>query len=405
MARLEFEDIKFSQEKSKPGVVVVTFMRLFETQIGIAPLLKIGDFAVGNGALEFPGVSDAAAQHKFMLLLNNAFSTLKNKLTGRKTVYVHRNSGIPLIGSIYFGMVDRGTNILEIKPITGCNISCVFCSVNEGAERKCVDFVVEDDYLAQEVKRVVEFKQQDGGKKIDIFINTHGEPLLYAPMARLVKSLRAMKEVGTISIITNGTLLTKPLLDSLIEAGLNQLNISINAFDREKANELAGTKSYDIEHVKDIARYASKKLKLVIAPVWIKGMNDEEMPKLIAFAKEAGADIGIQNYLVHKMGRKIAKELPREEFYAQLEEWEKVTGAKLKADSHTLFATKPLEKPFRKGDTVKAELVCPGRMKDEMLAAAKGRVISIIGCSKERGTVKAHIVKDKDNIFIAEEVK
>jgi uncharacterized protein len=405
MAVLSFEDIRFSQDRSKPGVVIVTFMRLFETQIEIASLLKIGDFAVGNGVLEFPGIDDAAAQHKFMLLLNNAFSSLTNRLTGRKTVYVHRNSGIPLIGSIYFGIVDRGTNMLEVKPITGCNIGCVFCSVDESATRKCADFVVEDSYLVQEVKKAIDHKQEGREVKIDIFINTHGEPLLYANMAGLIRGLRAISQVRTISIITNGTLLTRPLLDSLTGAGLNQLNLSVNAMDGKKAKELAGTAGYDLEHVLDIARYAAKRLKLVIAPVWIKGINDEEIPKLIAFAREIGAELGIQNYMVHKMGRKIAKELPWDAFYAQLDEWEKATGAKLKADSHTLYNTKQLDKPFRKGDTVKAELVCPGRMKDEMLAAAKGRVISVIGCTKRRGTVKAHIIKDKDSIFIAEEVK
>jgi hypothetical protein len=250
---------------------------------------------------------------------------------------------------------------------------------------------------------VIEAKQET--RKIDIFINTHGEPLLYAPMERLVKGLRAIEGVGAISIITNGTLLSRKLVDDLTTAGLSQLNISINAMDEAKAKELAGSQGYSLAHVLEMVKYASRKLKIVIAPVWIKGVNDKEIPDIIAFAKGIGADIGIQNYMVHKMGKKVAKELPWEAFYAQLEEWEKATGAKLKADSHTLYNTKPLDKPFRKGDTVKADIVCPGRMKDEMLAAAKGRVISIIGCTKERGSVKAHIIKDKDNIFVAEEVR
>jgi uncharacterized Fe-S cluster-containing radical SAM superfamily enzyme len=114
--------------------------------------------------------------------------------------------------------------------------------------------------------------------------------------------------------------------------------------------------------------------------------------------------MGIQNYMVHRLGRKIAKQVEWEEFYRQLEIWEKYSGAKLKTTGHTLYATRQLEKPFKKGDVVKAEIACPGRMGKEMLAVAKGRVISVIGCQEGKGSVKVRIVRDKDNIFVGEEV-
>jgi uncharacterized Fe-S cluster-containing radical SAM superfamily enzyme len=398
MALLEFRDIAFCDDKD---TVRLVFLRIFETHIDKADLSRIASFKLGEHHIDFKGITEKEANNKFMLLLAKSFDGLKSKLTGHRAVYIHRNSGIPLIGTLYSGIVDRGTNMIEVKPITGCNINCVFCSVDEGASsRKLVDFVVETDYLVDELRRLVEFK----GEKVDVFINTHGEPLLYSNMIDLVKGIRSIDLVRTISIITNGTLLTKSLADELIGVGLDQLNISINAFHKDKAKGLAGTPGYDIEQVLDIARYVSKKIRLIIAPVWIKGLNDDEIPLLIGFAKEIGATVGIQNYMLHRMGRKVAKELEWEKFYAKLDVWEKETGVKLKADYHTLYKTKPLDKPFRKGDVVKAELVCPGRMKGEMLAAAKGRAISIINCSKEKGSAKLKILKDKDNIFVAEEV-
>ena len=72
--------------------------------------------------------------------------------------------------------------------------------------------------------------------------------------------------------------------------------------------------------------------------------------------------------------------LPWEKFYEQLKDWETLTGTKLKRTDHTLSKTKELEKPFRKGDVVRAEVVCPGRLKKEVIAAAQGRCISIIEC-------------------------
>jgi uncharacterized protein len=413
MARLEFKDIRFAEQEGRLRLV---FLRIFETYIDRAELERLGSFSVSGHSLDFPDVAEQRLNNKFMPLLDKAFHGLRSVLTGHDAVYVHRNSGIPLFGTLYFGIVDRGTNIIEVKPITGCNIDCRFCSVDEGrSSRKIADFVVEDEYLADEVRKLAEYKQggktgrsTDGGAeevKLDVFINTHGEPLLYANIVSLVRLLREIGHVRIISIITNGTLLTKKLADELIGAGMDQLNLSLNAIDDAKAKELAGTQGYDVAHVLDIARYVAGRIKLIVAPVWIKGVNDEEIPKLISFAKEIGADIGIQNYLVHRKGRKIAKQVEWEAFYAQLEEWENATGMDLKAKEHTLGNTRALEKPFRKGDVVNAELASHGRMKNEMLAAAQGRVISLVHCEKQRGTVKVHILRDKDNVFVGEVVR
>ncbi|MBU2561424.1 MAG: radical SAM protein [Nanoarchaeota archaeon] len=404
MARLEFQDILFSQEKDSVRLI---FLRIFESHIDNASLERLGRFAVKDHHIGFPDLSEKAAQNKFMPLLDRAFRELKSTLTGNPAVYIHQNSGIPLIGTLYFGIVDRGTNILEVKPVTGCNIDCPFCSVDAGrSSGRLVDFVVEDSYLVSETRKVVDYKQEVGEGaevKIDVFVNTHGEPLLYADIVDLVKGIRAIKHVSTISIITNGTLLTKMLVDDLISAGLTQLNVSLNAIDPAKAKELAGSEGHDVNNVIDMCCYVADKLKLVIAPVWIKGVNDDDIPKLISFAKGIGAEVGIQNYLVHKKGRKMSKQVGWEDFYAQLEEWERQTGMDLKAKEHTLFKTRPLEKPFRKGDTVKAEIVCPGRIKDEMLAVAGGRAISVVKCFKKKGMVKLKILRDKDNVFVGEE--
>ena len=36
---------------------------------------------------------------------------------------------IPLIGHIAFGIIDRGTNLLQIRATSFCALSCIFCSV------------------------------------------------------------------------------------------------------------------------------------------------------------------------------------------------------------------------------------------------------------------------------------
>ena len=64
----------------------------------------------------------------------------------------------------------------------------------------------------------------------------------------------------TITLITNGTLLTEKFIDELAAAGLTMLNISLNAIDPKIAKLMEGHGSYDVEKVKKMAAYAAKTL-------------------------------------------------------------------------------------------------------------------------------------------------
>jgi len=82
----------------------------------------------------------------------------------------------------------------------------------KGWIKKKVDFVVDKDYLVSEVEQLVRYKKE---KDLNIWINPHGEPTLYSKLPQLCDDLLYIKEVSTVSIITNGTLLIKPLVDAL----------------------------------------------------------------------------------------------------------------------------------------------------------------------------------------------
>ncbi|PIN86171.1 hypothetical protein COV19_06145 [Candidatus Woesearchaeota archaeon CG10_big_fil_rev_8_21_14_0_10_44_13] len=403
-AKLDFDTLEFEDKGDSAAVVAVRLMRLFEFMIDKKDLEKIGKFHVQKNSISFEGVTEEDADRKFNSLIAKNMPHLRNRLTGRKTVYVHQNSGIPLIGTLYFGIVDKGSDMIEIKPITGCNIDCVFCSVGEGLHsKKEADYVVEDDYIIAELKKLLDFKRHDGMK---IFINPHGEPLLYSNIIPLVEKISAFGYVDTISIITNGTMLTEKLIDELEGAGLTQMNLSLNSPDPEKSKALSGLNSYDISRIKGMAEYAckNKKLKVVIAPVWIKGLNDDDIEELIKFAKSIGAGIGIQKFIAHKGGKKPSKEIEWDEFYGKIDEFEKKYGLKLRY-CEKIEKTKELPMPFRKDETVKAAVVCEGRRKNERIAAAEQRSILVYGCMKNNGSeIRVKMKAAKHNIFTAEEI-
>lgn len=404
MAELVFKDLSFEKDKDK---IRVNFLRLFYAYLEESSLKKIAPFEINKNSIVFKNVSENSARKKFEFLLFNSFKNLKNKLNNKTTIYIHQSSGIPLIGTNYFGLIDRGTNIIEVKPITSCNISCVFCSVDEGPySRRKVDFVVEKDYLVSEFKKIVEFK---GSNNIDAHINAQGEPTLYADMAELVRGIMSIEGVKRSSIDTNGTLLSKQIVDELAEAGLTRINLSLNALDPEKAQKLAGY-PYNLSKVLEIARYIPTKMDLIIAPVWMPGYNDEELVKLAKFAEEIGAGkncppIGIQNLLNYRFGRNPVEAMPMEDFYKKMRELEQKHDIKLIFDKAAFEVEDlpELPKPFKKGQIVNAEIVLPGRIGNEKLAVAKERLISIPNCYKEIGTnARLRIKRTKHNIFLGE---
>ena len=399
MAELSFKTLSFKQEDNKTRI---NFLKIFYFYLDNNLLDKIGKFKAKGSSIIFEGIAEKRAERRFNSLLAKGFRDLKNTISGKRTIYVHKNSGIPLIGSNSFGLIDRNTSIIDIRPITSCNLNCIFCSIDSGISSKNqVDFIVEKDYLVEELKKLVDFKECD----VEVHLGTQGEPLLYAEIVELIKDISSIEKVKTISMDTNGTLLTEELVDKLAEAGLTRINLSLNAMDKNLARKLAGC-DYNVEKIKKIASYAAKKIELAIAPVLVPGFNDDEIKKLIEFAKKlksnrSGYFIGIQNFLNYRFGRNPCKQLSWDKFYLMMKDLEKKTNTKLilGPEDFSIQKTKKLPKPFKKGQIIKAEIVCSGRLKNEMLAVASNRVISIPTCFK-KGIVKIRITRTKHNIFM-----
>lgn len=402
MTVLKFRNLEFRDAKDS---IEALLLKNYSFSMKKSGLEKIGHFIVKKNSVEFKGISREKAEKKFSFLVSNSIKNLKNRFTGRKAVYIHKNSGIPLIGTLYFGIIDKGSGMLEIKPLTGCNLDCVFCSVGEGiSSKREADYAVEDDYIAEELEKLLDFKRRmQKNLNMKVFINPHGEPLLYANIVQLIKKISRLRGIKAVSIITNGLLLAEKLIGSLKEAGLTQINLSVNSLNPKNSKRLSGLNSYDISRIKHLAEYASKRLKLVLAPVWIKGMNDNDIEELILFAKKLKCRIGIQKYIAHKTGKRPAKEISWEEFYKKTGEWEKKHNISLRYCGE-ISKTKELPMPFRRGDAVKAKVVCVGRKKNEVIAAAKGRCILVHNCRKPEGKeIRIKIKAARHNVFAGQE--
>ena len=338
-------------------------------------------------------------------MFSKALDSLKTSLTGNKATYLHRNSGIPLFGNVAFGIVYRESSIIEIKPMNGCNLDCVYCSISEGLSSRKNDFVVEKDYMVSELFTLLEFV----GEPVEIHIGVQGEPFLYGDIEGLITDLQAHPMIHTISIDTNGTMLSKAMIDRLALCTKLQLNLSLDAIDPDIAKKMAGITNYNIKHVLEVISYASARLNVIVAPVMVKKYNEAEMEKVIAWIAglEVQPKLGIQNFLRYKTGRNPAQEIPWDKFYKLIEGWETKYKIKLRwsKDDFKIRETKKLPKPFKKADVVNAIVKSVDRFPGGVIAVAQGRTISIPDVEFRRDMpIKVKIARDKHNIFVGSKV-
>lgn len=405
MATLTFQTLSFTEQGND---LIIHLLRGFSTKIPRTEVETLGKFqVVDEHTLTFDHADQEKTETRFSFLLDKYLPQLKTKLTGNSTTYIHQNSGIPLIGNVAFGIVYRNSSIIEIKPVTSCNLNCPYCSISEGLSSKKHDFVVETEYLVEELQKLVAWV----GEPVEIHVGVQGEPFLYAPIEELFADLEAMNNVHTVSIDTNGTLLNQERVRRLSRFQKLQLNLSLDALDPETAKKMAGTKNYNVEHIQEVIRLASEMMprQPIVAPVFTLGWNEQEMEKIIIWIKTLKRQpiLGIQNFLRYKTGRNPGQEMPWDEFYGKIKGWEEKYNIKLKLskEDFAIQETKELPKPFQEGEIVSAIVKCPDRFPNSVIAVAQERNISVPNCSfKKDKEIRVKIVRDKHNIFVGKVV-
>ncbi len=332
-----------------------------------------------------------------------------NHITGRELVYVTKESGIPLLGYNAFGIIDRGNTLLQVRPVTGCNLNCIFCSVDEGrkSRTRVADFLVEPEYLAQKLREVAEYK----GHGLEAHIDGQGEPLLYPYIEELLREIRKIQEIDTISIQTNGSVLDDELID-ILEEYVDRINLSIITMKTVSIYSIYNS-GYPLERVKEAAERIARnsEMDLLIAPVWLPGINERDIREIIEFALEIGAGkrgppLGIQKYIPHRFGRKLKRWMSFKEFYTHLRMWEREYGIKLilTPEDFGIEKRRRLPDPLKKGEIYTARVISRGRMDFERLVALKGRIVSVKTDKPPGKYVRFRIIRVKDGLYEGREI-
>ncbi|MDQ1216906.1 GTP 3',8-cyclase MoaA [Microbacterium arborescens] len=179
-------------------------------------------------------------------------------------------------------LVDRFARVhrdLRISLTDRCSLRCTYCMPEQGNEWLARQSILTLD-------EIVEVATVAAAAGITTFRLTGGEPLLRTDIVEIVRRLAAIESPDgpiEIAMTTNGIRLPEVLPD-LVAAGLSRLNISLDTLDRERFRNL--TRRDRLGEVLDGVRaaQASGLRPLKINAVAMRGVNDDELADLVAFA-------------------------------------------------------------------------------------------------------------------------
>jgi cyclic pyranopterin phosphate synthase len=176
-----------------------------------------------------------------------------------------------------FGRVHRD---LRISLTDKCNLRCSYCMpefFNQWIPSK-------EHLTTDELITVIDVAVEAG---IDEIRLTGGEPLLRADIVEIVTRINQLQKPPAISMTTNGIAL-KRIASALVDAGLQRINVSLDTLDADRFKEI--TKRDNIaqvfEGLEEAKRVGLSPIK--INSVLVRGVNDDEAPRLLKWALEEG---------------------------------------------------------------------------------------------------------------------
>ncbi|NPA85980.1 MAG: radical SAM protein [bacterium] len=330
---------------------------------------------------------------------------LKHAYTERPVWFVEN---LPLIGYNAFGIIDRGTNILQVRPITGCNLSCIFCSVDEGklSRTRINDFVVKLEDLVAWYREVASVKRS----KVEAHIDGQGEPLIYPWFRDLVQALAEEEKTRIVSFQTNGTLLTEELIYELADMPKPvRVNLSLNTLDPVLAARIHGA-PVDLQKILELLELMIElkkqgKLDVLLAPLYLPGINDEDIPRIIErYAVGKGLLVLVQKFEKYKLGRvpKLREYQDWREFFAWLKQLEQKYKVPLVIDWQQMFGTqRDVRYPIRLDRKI-IEIVFPGRTSQEYIGVVDRKYLIMVYSTRklEQGDVlRARKINFNDSIL------
>ena len=196
------------------------------------------------------------------------------------------NAPIPTLNSAP-ALIDpfgRHVSYLRVSVTDRCDFRCVYCMAEN------MSFLPKQDLLTlEELDRLCTAFIAKGVRKLRI---TGGEPLVRRDIMTLFRSLSRHLASGVLeelTLTTNGSQLAR-FANELAECGVKRINVSLDTLDEAKFRAI--TRWGDLDKVLDGIQAAQKAgIAVKINAVALKGVNEDEVERLVEWAHGDGMDI------------------------------------------------------------------------------------------------------------------
>ncbi|MXO66906.1 GTP 3',8-cyclase MoaA [Altericroceibacterium endophyticum] len=178
---------------------------------------------------------------------------------------------------------NRRITYLRLSVTDRCDLRCTYCM----PER--MQFLPRKEVLTlEELHKLSLGMMARGISKIRL---TGGEPLVRRDMMDLVRALgrRIGDGLEELTLTTNGTQLAD-YADDLAAAGVRRVNVSLDTLDPQLFADLTRRNRLN-EVLQGITAAREAGLKVKINTVALKGLNQDHLPEMIAWAHSEGHDL------------------------------------------------------------------------------------------------------------------
>jgi cyclic pyranopterin phosphate synthase len=178
----------------------------------------------------------------------------------------------------------RAITYLRVSVTDRCDFRCVYCMSED------MTFLPKAEILSlEELERLCGAFVRLGVRKLRL---TGGEPLVRRNIMSLFRGLSRHLESGALdelTLTTNGSQLAK-YADELASLGVRRVNVSIDTLDPHKFQAITRWGKFD--RVMDgLAAAKAAGLAVKINAVALRGVNDDEFDRLVAWCGEEGFDL------------------------------------------------------------------------------------------------------------------
>ncbi|MCU0765931.1 MAG: GTP 3',8-cyclase MoaA [Gammaproteobacteria bacterium] len=184
-------------------------------------------------------------------------------------------------------MIDpfgRRVTYLRVSVTDRCNFRCSYCMAEE------MTFLPRHELLSlEELDRLCGVFIDLGVRRLRI---TGGEPLVRRDLMTLFRSLHRQIEAGRldeVTLTTNGALLARHAAE-LAACGVRRVNVSLDSLDPDRFRALTRLGSLD-DVLVGIAAARRAGIRVRVNAVALRGVNDDEIDRLVAWAGGEGHDV------------------------------------------------------------------------------------------------------------------